>query len=96
MGCGQRAFNPNLDKIDDMELNLVEEETLFIPEGQMPSQYLDNIEKTYPTYFSMGGGRSRGEWVYFLRSKGYVGLFPLRGSVLVRVEPKIPAFPCGK
>ena len=80
MGWGQRAFNSNLDKIDAMELNLVEEETLFIPESQLPSKYLEHIEKTYPTYFSMGMERSRGEWVYFLRSKGYRAL-PLSGSV---------------
>lgn len=91
MGWGQRALNPDLDKIDAMELNLVEEETLFIPGGQLCSQYLDLIAKTYPTYFSMGGERSRGEWAYFLRSKGYIGLFPLRGSGLLRVEPKIPS-----
>ena len=95
MGCGQRAFNSNLDKIDAMELNLVEEETLFIPESQLPSKYLEHIEKTYPHTFQWGW-REAGGWVYFIRSKGYVGLFPLRGSVLVRVRPKFPAIPFWK
>lgn len=72
-----------------MELNLVEEETLYMPEGVLSPRCVETIENTYAEYFSLWWVRKHGNLMAALRSKGYVGIFPLGPDGTIRVEPKI-------
>ena len=73
----------------DMELNLVEEETFYMPEGVLSPRCLKTIETAYAEYFSLWWVRKHGSLMAALRSKGYVGVFPLGRDGSIRVEPKI-------
>jgi 5-methylcytosine-specific restriction endonuclease McrBC regulatory subunit McrC len=72
-----------------MELNLVEEETFYMPEGVLSPRCLKTIETAYAEYFSLWWVRKHGSLMAALRSKGYVGVFPLGRDGSIRVEPKI-------
>lgn len=72
-----------------MELNLIEEETLYMPEGVLSPRCIETIENTYAEYFSLWWVRKQGDLMAALRSKGYVGVFPLGPVGSIRVEPKI-------
>lgn len=56
----------------------------------LPAEVADGIYRQYPTQFALDWPSPTTDSKYRLVSKGWVGVFPLRGSVLLNVQPKVP------